>query len=258
MRGVHFAGAKKGHRLLSVFAIFLFAVTGCSHNPIQGSSTGPAIPVSGTLFSGTLALPKTAIYLTDLSRPGRSFEEATDLHGHFRMELTPGTWQMKSGPISSCPVDNTFVVPEGSPPLRMRVTASALTFIHCPPSRLEMSGPAAAVKEVSAPTLRIRGFVIPHPEQSVPLFLAPAGPGGTVEELSVKRDGTFTWVPSIPGTYTVQSVFTGFCPVYATVRVQRDSRYLVVGIHRLGKEGKCPPATVNIYSGAFSLPPGDR
>ena len=140
---VQTAESGTGHRTLPFVALFLWTLTGCSSNPAQSTSSRQTIPVSGTLRSGTLALPKTAIYLTDLSRPGRSFEEATDLHGHFRMELAPGTWRLKSGPISSCPVDNTFVVPEGSPPLRVRVTAPALTFIHCPPSRLELIGPVS-------------------------------------------------------------------------------------------------------------------
>lgn len=257
-KGVLTARSVHGHKALPFFVIFLWALTGCSSNPARGTSARHAIPVSGTLRSGTLALPKTAIYLTDLSRPGRSFEEATDLQGHFRMDLPPGTWRMKSAPISSCPVDNTFVVPEGSPPLRVRVKAPALTFIHCPPSRLELIGRISPKQEVSAASPAIRGFLIPAPGQTVPLFLTPAGTGGKVDELSVRKDGTFTWSPPAPGTYTLQSVLTGFCPIYATILVRKDSRYLVVSSHRLDKGGQCPAVTANIYSGAFSLPPGSR
>jgi len=238
--------------------IFLWALTSCSSNPAQGSSSRHAISVSGTLLSGTLALPKTAIYLTDLSHPGRSFEEATDLQGHFRMDLAPGTWRLKSAPVSSCPVDNTFVVPEGSPPLKVRVTAPALTFIHCPPSRLELIGPVSASQEVSVASSAIRGFMIPPPGQTVPLFLTLAGTGGKVDELLVRKDGTFTWSPPGPGTYTIQSVLTGFCPIYTTILVRRDSRYLVVSSHRLDKGGQCSAVTANMYSGAFSLPPASR
>ena len=257
-RGVLTAASGAGHRVLPFFVIFLWALTGCSSNPARGTSARHAIPVSGTLRSGTLALPKTAIYLTDLSRPGHSFEEATDLQGHFRMDLAPGTWRLKSGPISSCPVDNTFVVPEGSPPLKIRVTAPALTFIHCPPSRMVLIGPVSARPDVSVASPAIRGFLIPPPGQTVPLFLTPAATGGKVDELSVREDGTFTWSPPAPGTYTVQSVLTGFCPIYATILVRRDSRYLVVSSHRLDKGGQCPAVTANVYSGAFSLPPESR
>ncbi|MHB1927542.1 MAG: hypothetical protein ACYCRD_09800 [Leptospirillum sp.] len=257
-RGVLTAASGTGHRVLPFFVIFLWALTGCSSSPTQGSSSRHAIPVSGTLRSGTLPLPKTAIYLTDLSRPGRSFEKATDLQGHFRMDLAPGTWRLESGPISSCPVDNTFVVPEGSPPLKVRVTAPALTFIHCPPSRLELSGSVSARQEASVASPAIRGFLIPPPGQTVPLFMTPAGTGGKVDELSVKENGTFTWSPSGPGRYTVQSVLTGFCPIYATILIRRDSRYLVVSSHRLDKGRQCPSVTTNVYSGAFSLPPGSR
>lgn len=257
-KGALTAQSGTGHKALTFLVIFLWALTGCSSNPAQGTSSRHAIPVSGTLRSGTLLVPKTAIYLTDLSRPGRSFEEATDLQGHFRMDLPPGTWRLKSAPISSCPVDNTFVVPEDSPPLRVRVTAPALTFIHCPPSRLELIGPVSARQEIAVASPAIRGFLVPPPGQTVPLFLTPAGTGGKVDEISVREDGTFTWSPPGPGTYTVQSALTGFCPIYATILVRRDSRYLVVSSHRLDKGGQCPAVTANIYSGAFSLPTGSR
>ncbi|MCL4461962.1 MAG: hypothetical protein M1297_09705 [Nitrospirae bacterium] len=214
--------------------------------------------VNGSLRSGTLLLPKTSLYVTDLSRPGQTLEDATDLTGHFRLRLAPGTYNIHAAPVSSCPVDNTFVIPAGSPPVRLRVVASALTFTHCPPSRTEIVGAPHPGRSLHKTTLAVRGFLIPAPGRKGSVFLIPQTSGGPVQEVPLNKDGSFFWTPPGPGTFIVQAALPGFCPVYQMFPVQRTDRFLILSVHRLGTDGKCFPAKASVYSGAFALPAESR
>ena len=203
-------------------------------------------------------MPKTALYLTDRSRSGHNLEIATDLTGHFRFRLPPGTYAIHSAPISACPVDNTFIIPPGSPPVHLRILAPALTFTHCPPSRVVVLGVSPPGHSLPKKTLLVHGFLVPAPGRKASLFLILQGDGSPVQEVSIGKDGAFVWTPPHAGSFVAQAALAGLCPVYLTFQLQKDSRFLILSVHPLGKNGQCSPAEASVYSGAFSLPPGAK
>ncbi|WP_143469107.1 carboxypeptidase-like regulatory domain-containing protein [Leptospirillum ferriphilum] len=241
--------------LLFLSALVLLFQTACSSSALR-SPEPKGILVTGSLRSGTLTVPKTALYVTERSPSGRNLEVATDLTGHFRFRLPPGTYSLHAAPVSSCPVDNTFIIPPGSPPVHLRVLAPALTFTHCPPSRTIVVGISPPGKSLHKKTrLVVHGFLVPAPGKKASLFLIFQGAGNPVQEVSIEKNGTFDWTPPHPGSFVAQAALAGFCPVYQTFRLQKESHYLILSVHPLGKSGQCSPAEASVYSGAFSLPP---
>ncbi|AIA31588.1 carboxypeptidase-like regulatory domain-containing protein [Leptospirillum ferriphilum] len=235
--------------------LLLFQTAGCSSSALR--STEPkGILVTGSLRSGTLTVPKTALYVTDRSSSGHNLEVATDLTGHFRFRLPPGTYSLHAAPVSSCPVDNTFIIPPGSPPVHLRVLAPALTFTHCPPSQTLVAGVSTPGKSLHKKTiLVVHGFLVPAPGKKASLFFIFQGTGNPVQEVSIEKNGTFDWTPPHAGSFVAQAALAGFCPVYQTFQIQKDSHYLILSVHPLGQSGQCSPAEASVYSGAFSLPP---
>ena len=244
----------RSRAFLYLVGLLLATQTACSSSELHAPDQRDIV-VTGSLRSGTLLMPKTALYVTDMSRPGHTLEEATDLTGHFHLRLPPGTYTLHSAPVSSCPVDNTFIIPSGSPPVRLRIVASALTFTHCPPSRTEIVSATLPGRSIPKTALSIRGFLVPSPEEKGSLFLTPQASGGPVQEVVLGKDGSFLWTPPGPGSFTVQAALPGFCPVFQSFQIQKDARFLILSVHLLGKNGKCLPAKASVYSGAFALPP---
>lgn len=210
------------------------------------------IHLTGNVIIRDLPPQRTSLYI-EAQPPGHySTETSTSVSGRFSVSLPSGTYILKALPKTACPIRNTLILPPAPKTVRIALTTSPLTFIHCQPSTLQVLNKTHPVKKVTTPVLRIRGIWLPAPSRPISLFVSSVQSAASVQEIPVGPDGTFSWHPDGPGQYQLQAAPPGLCPLLGTVTIESRTQYLEIEDARLSPGAPCQTPGITAHSGAFS------
>ncbi len=242
-------------RTWGLFGLIFCTLTACQSPGSTGHQSGQEkVHLTGRIIIRNLPSQRTSLYFEQQSPGNHSLEAGSKVDGEFSVFLPPGTYRLKALPRTACPIRNTLVLPPSRKTVRITLTTSPISFMHCEPSTLIVLDDSPGRNPVQhTPSIQIRGIWNPAPTRQISLFANPVQDPSKIQEIPVQPNGTFSWSPPFPGKYQLQAAGPGLCPLLGTVIVHPETQYLEIVDPRLSPGLPCPVPRIASHSGAFSL-----